>query len=63
MLLSAAQKGKFSTLKILANNVRVADAKLLKLDSETVLLVANAKLHTLDVIKTDQLYTPATARQ
>ncbi|PIO47845.1 MAG: hypothetical protein CMR00_08155 [[Chlorobium] sp. 445] len=56
-------KGKFSTLKILANNVRVADAKLLKLDSETVLLVANAKLHTLDVIKTDQLYTPATARQ
>lgn len=56
-------KGKFSTLKLLATDVLVADARTLKLDSEAVLLVANAKLHTLDVIKIDNLNASATARQ
>lgn len=55
--------GKFHTLRVLANDVLATDAKLLKLEAETLLLVANAKLHTLDILKLDYLNTTTTARK
>jgi hypothetical protein len=58
-----SKHGKFHSMQVIASNVLARDAKLLKLDSDTLLLVANAKLHTLDVLKLDHLNTLATVRK
>ncbi len=58
-----SKHGKFHSMQVIASNVLAKDAKLLKLDSDTLLLVANAKLHTLDVLKLDHLNTLATVRK
>ncbi|MDW8466046.1 MAG: VCBS repeat-containing protein [Chloroherpetonaceae bacterium] len=55
--------GKFSSLKTLANYAIISDAKLLRIDGETLLLVTNTKLHTLNIIKLDSLFAESTATQ
>jgi len=58
-----SKQGKFHSMQVIASNVLATDAKLLKLESETLLLVANAKFHTLDVLKLDHLNALVTVRK